>query len=952
MMATLGAAPQRGLASLARTGMSVAIVVAGHAKPAVQHGSGWGAIIARVGVPLGVAASVATIIAVVPMFRDAARSVWRAALMQAGVPYHRYAKRFTEIWGTYQNPYLNREEQLDLRSTYVPLSFQVQGAQHVQRASDILAVLPRRLVIVGNPGSGKSTLLAAHGVGTLGHRHIMARRHRIIPYLIQLRDFATFLEPGQARAPGANLIVDYLIREILIKRKFFKSAERAAEFLKNTLDAECAVMMLDGLDEVPDDRLDALLGALDDFMTDGSDEHPTERARILLTCRTQNFYMLKTGWIDASFAPYNLYALAPLRDSDIMVYLQKFGYQQKFSYLRKPPSMFTTAEGPERFLDAIRTDNKIDLLRAPLILAMAVGLYAEHPEDIPSTISELYEKMIEEMLDRHSFVHDRPGTGRSLNHYKKREKYSLLRQFALHAAKETGNFGDFRKDSLLEYAESLADSLDMDGKPEAFVEEIINHSGLLSDAGREKLWHYAHRSIQEFLAAQELRLDTDDRFLLAKAEALSWRQVAQFYTVGQEARQVDGFLRELAKHNPELAVRCLQGARPSVAAAQAVLDTLRLTTRDSVAALAAATRSPRPAIQKLAISRLKAAILAPDGPFAAVGMSIDELLPLLESLASTNVADIVAILPPVLSRLPDDPRLVAPLWKCLSADGVESHRNEWNDIVGRLLALVTDEDSFAQLALQDRRDRGFLTEARKTAYPFRNGLNPDHNLVALLAWAEYLRLVPSHLNKFFAAKGAGKLRTVEDDKRKTIAISLCWPARICSGLLLIGSIIATIVVLATHPGLGLHPFGWWTLALIIGVGAAPMILLFSLLGKVTNNVASAVWYGWDQDEESGQAFIAVMESDSPVGNFVDNAFPGFPILAITGIAFAVAPIALATSSLAAYLALSLGTHVVYWATGLNIFRGDRHYYLYRPNEFVDMYEDPKSRHWIIKPKQP
>ena len=81
----------------------------------------------------------------------------------------------------------------------------------------------------------------------------------------------------------------------------------------------------------------------------------------------------------------------------------------------------------------------------------------------------------------------------------------------------------------------------MDGKPEAFVEEIIRHSGLLSDAGRKGLWHYAHRSIQEFLAAQELRLNTDDRFLLTKAEALSWRQVTQFYTVGQEARQVDHF---------------------------------------------------------------------------------------------------------------------------------------------------------------------------------------------------------------------------------------------------------------------------------------------------------------------------------------------------------------------------------------------------------------------------
>jgi hypothetical protein len=77
-------------------------------------------------------------------------------------------------------------------------------------------------------------------------------------------------------------------------------------------------------------------------------------------------------------------------------------------------------------------------------------------------------------------------------------------------------------------------------------------------------------------------------------------------------------------------------------------------------------------------------------------------------MASTNAADIVAIMPPVLSRLPDDPRLVAPLWKCLGADGVERHLDECEEIVGRLLSLVTNEDSFAELALQDRRDRSFL----------------------------------------------------------------------------------------------------------------------------------------------------------------------------------------------------------------------------------------------------
>jgi hypothetical protein len=305
----------------------------------------------------------------------------------------------------------------------------------------------------------------------------------------------------------------------------------------------------------------------------------------------------------------------------------------------------------------------------------------------------------------------------------------------------------------------------------------------------------------------------------------------------------------------------------------------------------------------------------------------------------------------VLSRLPDDPRVVAPLWKCLGADGVESHRNEWKDIVGRLLTLVTDKDSFAQLAAQDRRDRSFLADSRKTAYPFRNGLDQDHNMVTLLAWAEHLRLAPAHLNRFFAAKAARKLRTVEDDKSRTIVISLCWPARLFSSLLLIGSVIATIVVFGWHPSLVLHPFGWWTIALIIAVGGTPVGLLFFFVLIVVDNIDSDnAWYGYSAEAETGQAILALLPAGSPLGEFFNEAFGAIAFYTITGIVFAIAPIALATTSLAAYLAVSLSAHVGYWAAGLDVFNRNRHYYLYRPNEFVDMYDDPMSRHWITKPK--
>ena len=38
---------------------------------------------------------------------------------------------------------------------------------------------------------------------------------------------------------------------------------------------------------------------------------------------------------------------------------------------------------------------------------------------------------------------------------------------------------------------------------------------------------------------------------------------------------------------------------------------------------------------------------------------------------------------------------------------------------------------------------------------------------------------------------------------------------------------------------------------------------------------------------------------------------------------------------------------VFWATGIRFFSGDMRFYPYRPNAYVDAYDDPKSRHWLV-----
>ena len=781
-----------GLTALAQSGAGRAFRTTATAVSA-SHGVQWSQIVPQLALWVGIAGGVAAVIAIVPQTRQAVQRLWRALLMRAGVPYHRYAVEFIERFGSYDNPYLRVKEKRDLRATYVPLSFQSGDTQNVVVATEILTSLPTdQLVIVGAPGTGKSTLLRAYGVGVLEGRHVLARRSRVVPYLIPLRDLATFLAEGKG-------VAEYITEKVLTEYGVFRR-DRALEFFTRTLELRQAVVMLDGLDEVPDGKLRAVLRAVIAFMGDMSRECPTGQAKILLTCRRQNFEMLREkqssgtlreDWMAAFAGPGEqqvLYALAPLRDSEITRYLSTF------------KSLFKTADGPARFMQSVRNSRTLDLLRAPLVLTIAVGLYADRPTMIPATVSELYHRMIEELLDRHSFRHER-RPDETLLRYRRGDKYRFLRQFALGAALSSGNFADFARTDLDRFARELASDLDAVDDGRAMVSETIDHSGLLSDAGPGGLWHFAHRSIQEFLAADELQLRADgDAILIGKADDLNWRQAIQFYTAGREMRQVDDFLRVLAERNPELAAYCLQAARPSEEAARAVLDALEPVTATGLAALAAASRSPRMPVRAMAVERLSHVIRNLNVPFATSAADVDGLLPLLETIAGTNAAEIAEIVPTIIKNLPDDPRLIGPLWQCLSADGIE-RRPVCGEIVQRLLTMAMEPNSFAELERQDPYDREFLTALRSRVYPFRNALSADANLVTLLAWADFLDVMPSAPNRFFEAKAVGRLDRIETDLRRTVSFSLCWPARFLSGLELIAATAAAIAVFATQPAL-------------------------------------------------------------------------------------------------------------------------------------------------------
>jgi len=219
-----------------------------------------------------------------------------------------------------------------------------------------------------------------------------------------------------------------------------------------------------------------------------------------------------------------------------------------------------------------------------------------------------------------------------------------------------------------------------------------------------------------------------------------------------------------------------------------------------------------------------------------------------------------------------------------------------------------------------------------------------HNVVTLLAWAEYLQVAPAEPNRYFQAKAAARLDRTEADKRRTLAFSLCWHARFLSALDLGGALVSAVLVVVIEPGQLLRPFGWWTPALVLGAAACGF-LIWVIFGA----------YVFDLPEKSKIKYYCDTNSEPSSGNFIymrgfhvnaPDWFSYFVWAGLTPIVFAIAATPLITLHLPVYIAVAIAAQVIFWETSMNMFNRDRHYYLYRPNEYVNVYEDPRSRHWL------
>jgi len=415
-----------------------------------------------------------------------------------------------------------------------------------------LAMLNRErcLALLGDPGSGKSTFvnfvalcLAGEGL-SLDSANIAvmteplpteedeeqegkrAKKKRqpwdhgpLLPVRIVLRDLAARGLPEAGQAAGRDTLWKFIEAELGENLKEF------APYLYKILQEKGALILLDGLDEVPDSQnrrlqvKQAVKGFVDDF----------PRCRVLATSRTYAYQ--KQEWKLVGFAEA---VLSPFSPRQVSHFVEK--WYDHIAVVRNLNS--EEAKGRATLLIAAieRSERLAELAARPLLLTLMASLHAWRGGSLPEKREQLYSDAVVLLLDQWEspkVVRDAQGQAivqqSSIAEWLKVDKdvvRSELNRLAFEAHRDQPQLvgtADISQERLIAGLMRIARNQEVN--PIAIEAYIRDRAGLLAARG-EGVYTFPHRTFQEYLAACHL---TDSGFPdeasdLFKADPQRWRE--------------------------------------------------------------------------------------------------------------------------------------------------------------------------------------------------------------------------------------------------------------------------------------------------------------------------------------------------------------------------------------------------------------------------------------------
>ncbi len=426
----------------------------------------------------------------------------------------------------------------------------IKGIEHRPEARRISALemldKHQHLVLLGDPGGGKSTFvnfvawclageMLSHKEANLDlltqplpkddedeeERTSQSWQHGpLLPVRVILRDFVAAGLPDQEGS--AVDLWNFLEKELekAALKDFFP-------YLKQELMEQGGILLLDGLDEVPEarNRRSQIKHIVTDFIA--SFRH----CRVLVTSRTYAYQ--KQDWRITGMQET---VLAPFSKGQIRCFVE--GWYTHIAGLRgiNPEDAQGKAELLKR---AIFSSTSLKgLAERPLLLTLMASLHSWRGGTLPEKREELYADTVELLLDwweSPKIVRDAQGDIKvmqpSLAEWLDVDREQVRRMLNEVAFKAHKNQPDLQGTADIPEKDLLSSLLSLSTNPDIKVKQLVTYisqrAGLLVPNG-VGVYTFPHRTFQEYLAACYLTdYDYPDEIAkLSRTEPDRWREVA------------------------------------------------------------------------------------------------------------------------------------------------------------------------------------------------------------------------------------------------------------------------------------------------------------------------------------------------------------------------------------------------------------------------------------------
>ncbi|MFV1883289.1 MAG: NACHT domain-containing protein [Balneola sp.] len=379
----------------------------------------------------------------------------------------------------------NRE--YSLKVAYIDLKL---SKSHYAKKQSEAKVSPRELLDIGNyifikgsAGSGKTTLLqwVSTQLAQNDTSKISSNWKNYVPFFIRLRQY------NYKDLPTPKHFIETLSHVLI---------DTIPNTWIETVLNERAILLIDGLDELPKSKRDITLEWLNDIVS----IYPN--VKILISARPYIVDEVASNFIQKN--NFHQVSILPMDENNIEQFIMHWHEAIKKNYVTEDYEEIDKSE--RKLHKSIKKNIKIkNIASSPLLCALLCSLNHEK-ESLPDDKKSLYESCIKLLVDRRERernieINDYPNLDyETKKKYLESIAYWMIRNKYIEV--EKGKF-------VNKTGQILSNFINLESTdPEVVVEYFVNRTSILREPGYNVI-DFTHKSFQEFLAAHAA-IDEDD----------------------------------------------------------------------------------------------------------------------------------------------------------------------------------------------------------------------------------------------------------------------------------------------------------------------------------------------------------------------------------------------------------------------------------------------------------